>query len=58
MWLPLPTRCPPAGTERITWPLANWLSSRAVPVVTVNPAWRSSAVAAATVMPVTFGTLV
>src|SRR5215470_12293047 len=58
MWPPLPTRCPLAGTERITWPLANRLSSRAVPVVTVNPAPRSSAVAAATVMPVTFGTSV
>src|SRR5215470_1434013 len=58
IWLPLPTRCPLVGTERITWPLANWLSSFAVPMVTVNPAPRSSAAAAAVVMPVTLGTVV
>jgi hypothetical protein len=56
--LPLRTLCPVAGTERITSPLATWLSSSALPVLTVNPASRSSAFAAATVMPVIFGTVV
>ncbi len=53
---PLCTRAPAAGTVAITSPLARPLSSRAVPVLTVKPAPRSSARAAVTVSRATRGT--
>ena len=56
--LPRRTRAPGAGRVTITWPLASVLSSRAAPVVTVKPMPRSSARAAATLSPVTRGTVV